>query len=138
MTKKLCTSAGCRAIIDHSDDGSSPRCDKHQRKNQITPPEDRQRKYSHHYENGKNIYHLARWKRLRARKAALNPICEHCESNGIAKPLQEVDHVIEIEDGGAVWDIGNLQSLCRRHHKIKTDLCKIERNRKRDEFGYII
>ena len=63
-------------------------------------------------------------------------MCEHCESYGIAKAVEEVDHKIEIEDGGAIWDIENLQSLCKQCHLVKTHKCKLEREIKRDEWGY--
>ena len=129
---------GCKAIVDHNNDGSSPRCEQHKKKQTIKKSKDQlQRQYAHHYDDkGRNIYHTYQWKKLRARKALLNPICEHCELNGIATPVQEVDHIIEIEDGGEVWDIDNLQSLCKRHHKIKTDKAKAERNRLCDSLGY--
>lgn len=138
MTKKLCTAAGCRTVVDHNNDGSSPRCNKHQRKTYTPTTEERQRKYEHHYdEQGRNLYHTTRWKKLRAAKVAINPICEHCETLGIARSVEEVDHIIEIEDGGTFWDISNLQSLCRRHHKIKTDKAKADRLKSVDEFGYL-
>ena len=112
--KKLCTFIGCKAIVNHNDDGSSPRCPEHPTKSKVKQ-EDRKRVYQHHYdEKGRNMYSLYRWKKLRAAKAALNPICEHCEEFGIATPVQEVDHRHEIEDGGEFWDIDNLQSLCIR------------------------
>lgn len=63
-------------------------------------------------------------------------MCEHCEKYGIAKPVEEVDHIHEIEDGGAIWDIKNLQSLCKHCHLVKTLKCKKERERKKDEWGY--
>ena len=139
MTKKLCTSVGCRVIVEHNDDGTSPRCPEHSREYKAIPKEEHQRKYEHHYdENGRNIYRTTRWRKLRAVKVGLNPICEHCEEFGIAKPVEEVDHIIEIEDGGAIWDIDNLQSLCKRCHIIKTNKCKAERNKKVDDFGYFV
>jgi 5-methylcytosine-specific restriction endonuclease McrA len=30
------------------------------------------------------------------------------------------DHIIEVEDGGPPWDIANAQTLCSRHHNLKT------------------
>ena len=139
MPKKLCTAPQCNAIVDHNNDGSSPRCEKHQRKYDTLDKKEAQRRYEHHYDDkGRNIYSTWRWKKLRAAKVAINPLCEHCEKLGIATKVQEVDHKHEIEDGGAVWDIENLQSLCKRHHLIKTDKAKAERNKKRDRFGYVI
>ena len=139
MTKKLCTAASCNAIVDHPNDGSSPRCPKHKSatRPKITA-EERKRKYAHHYDDkGRNIYSTYRWKKLRAEKARLNPICEHCERNGRAIPVEEVDHIHELEDNGSFWDIDNLQSLCKRHHIIKTNKAKAERETEVDEFGYL-
>jgi len=137
LTKKLCSAAGCNAIVDHNDDGTSPRCEKHKRTYKAKDPEAIQ--YNHHLnEKGQSIYSTWRWKKLRAAKVKLNPLCEHCLLNGIATPVKDVDHVIEIQDGGEIWDINNLQSLCRKHHIIKTEKCKAERQNKKDEFGYMI
>lgn len=136
--RKLCTHVGCKTIVN-VDDGQSPRCDKHQRTYQPVPLEDRKKKYTHHYnEQGQSIYGMYRWKKLRGQKAKLNPLCEHCELNGVARAVEEVDHVIEIEDGGEMWDIDNLQSLCKRHHIIKTNQAKKLRQNKKDIYGYLI
>ncbi|HYB03344.1 MAG TPA: HNH endonuclease signature motif containing protein, partial [Nitrososphaerales archaeon] len=32
----------------------------------------------------------------------------------------EVDHIIEIADGGDEFDLSNTQTICRRHHRLKT------------------
>jgi 5-methylcytosine-specific restriction endonuclease McrA len=68
------------------------------------------------------------WKRCRKAKLMLNPFCEHCEKYGIAKLAQVVDHIVEIEDGGEVYDLNNLQSLCNAHHNTKTGEEKKKRN----------
>jgi 5-methylcytosine-specific restriction protein A len=139
LTKKLCTYVGCKSIVDHNNDGTSPRCTDHPRNYTPEKTQERQRKYAHHYnEKGQNIYSTWRWKKLRKAKAERNPLCEHCYEYGIAKKVEEVDHKNEIEDGGAVWDIENLQSLCKRCHLIKTDKCKQDRERKVDDWGYRI
>lgn len=137
MTKKLCTFAGCSKIVEHGNDGSSPRCEKHKKARPNKSTEERKRVYTHHYdENGKSLYGSYRWKKLRAAKVALNPLCEHCEARGIAKPVDEVDHIEEIEDGGDMWDIHNLQSLCHSCHTIKTRKAEADRKKKTDRFGY--
>ena len=56
----------------------------------------------------------------------------------IAKAVEEVDHIVELEDGGEMWDINNLQSLCKRHHIIKTNIEKQNRKKKTDRFGYYL
>lgn len=138
MTKKLCSHAGCRSIVDHNNDGSSPRCEKHKKSRTPTrSTEERKSTYSHHYnDKGQNLYSLYRWKKLRKHKVTLNPFCEHCWLVGIAKPVDEVDHIHEIEDGGEFWDIDNLQSLCRSCHETKTRKVAAERKKATDRFGY--
>lgn len=137
MTKKLCTAVGCKAIVDHSDDGSSPRCKDHPK--QERQSKERKERYTSHYDvDGKNIYSSYRWKKLRKLKVSLNPLCEHCEQYGIARPVKDVDHIISIIDGGEVWEIENLQSLCKPCHITKTRAEEKARSVKRDEYGYLI
>jgi len=72
-----------------------------------------------------HIYQNKRWKRVRAAKVRLNPLCEICELLGITKEVEEVHHVIPFMTGktpeevqNLAYDIDNLQSLCVEHHKI--------------------
>lgn len=60
--------------------------------------------------------------KLQARNARLarrSPLCVECEREGYATPVEEWDHRIALEDGGAD-DESNLQGLCRRHHRAKS------------------
>ena len=41
----------------------------------------------------------------------------------------EVDHILPIEDGGAMYDEANLQALCKPHHSRKTARDKANRQR---------
>lgn len=68
--------------------------------------------------NSKKIYKLARWKRLRAAKLRVNPLCEHCIKPTVAN---QVDHITPIARGGSPWDWDNLQSLCASCHSKKTN-----------------
>lgn len=69
--------------------------------------------------SGKNahIYKGAKWKRLRAVEFKKEPF-KCCLPNCIllAKIL---DHIIPIEQGGAIWDRRNWQKLCDPHHNKK-------------------
>ena len=131
MPKRQCTYGGCKAIVDvpvgYRD---SPRCERHKR-----PLTHSKRVYDHHHENGKNIYKSQRWVKLRAELIRQQPTCQHCLQYGIVTPGKIVDHIIEIEDGGAVWDINNLQHLCHACHNRKTAKEALKRNRKVGEFG---
>lgn len=69
----------------------------------------------------KNFYRLARWRRVRKMYARNHPYCEICEREGRGPiPMRIVDHIIEIEDGGAWYDENNLQSLCMECSNRKT------------------
>lgn len=63
------------------------------------------------------------WRRLRARKIANDPLCEHCLGRGIAVPATEVHHVVPIgrartagEARRLALSYGNLVSLCHDCH----------------------
>lgn len=127
MINKLCTYVGCRTVVKHNNDGSSPRCAKHQvdKKNRVRP------EYLHHYDDqGNNIYRTPKWRRVSKAKRKLNPLCEHCLAMGISRMAQLVDHIIEIEDGGPMWQLENLQSLCNGCHNRKTGQEKRKRSKK--------
>jgi len=67
------------------------------------------------------IYDTARWKRVRARQLAREPLCRACRALGHTVEAEHVDHRKAIEDGGAPFDPANLQSLCHTHHSLKTN-----------------
>lgn len=67
-----------------------------------------------------------RWQQLRKAKFIRNPICEECVRVGIARPTEEVHHVVPVESGRdeaemakLAYDIDNLQSLCKECHAAK-------------------
>lgn len=64
----------------------------------------------------KHIYNSARWKKLRHRKFIANPVCEECGR----KPTHTIDHVVPINQGGAVFDFDKLRSLCKDCNLRKT------------------
>lgn len=67
------------------------------------------------------LYDTRAWKRLRAAKLAVNPLCEHCLARGIVEQAVDVDHRTPIARGGAPYDWSNLQSLCHCCHTNKTN-----------------
>jgi 5-methylcytosine-specific restriction endonuclease McrA len=71
---------------------------------------------------GKAVYSTKRWKLLRRRKLYENPICEYVDPD--EGPCQElatdVHHRHSIAEGGAKWDLRNLESLCQNHHSQHT------------------
>lgn len=62
------------------------------------------------------FYISGRWRRLRDWYIGRHPLCESC---GRARAT-EVDHIVEIKDGGAAMSTSNLQALCHRCHMRKT------------------
>lgn len=56
---------------------------------------------------------------LRRRKILMNQTCEH---PGCEEKVHDVHHKRPIAEGGAVWDLDNLESLCKRHHSRETRL----------------
>ncbi|WP_343073149.1 HNH endonuclease signature motif containing protein [Salicibibacter cibarius] len=52
-----------------------------------------------------------------------NPLCVHCEEDGLLTPATEVDHIVPHKgDKELFWDSeNNWQSLCKSCHSIKTN-----------------
>jgi 5-methylcytosine-specific restriction protein A len=65
------------------------------------------------------FYNTARWRRLRDWYRKQHPLCRECEKRGIVTPGAVVDHIVPIEDGGALMDADNLQHLCMACHNRK-------------------
>ena len=68
------------------------------------------------------FYNSRAWRLTRNAYARSNPLCVACRNEGIATTSQVVDHITPIKQGGDRLAAGNLQSLCHRHHAIKTAL----------------
>ena len=70
--------------------------------------------------NRDNRYSGIRWQRLRAQaiaKYGQRCAVPRCINN--QKRLY-ADHIIEVQDGGAFWDLANIQILCKPHHDEKS------------------
>ncbi|MCL2555429.1 MAG: HNH endonuclease [Firmicutes bacterium] len=99
-------------------------CDKHQKEaNSQYEKNGRDHEASRHYNTG-------RWQRLRKLQLAREPMCRHCKERGQLVRASHADHIIEIADGGSVYDLDNLQSLCRSCHSTKTLKERARRNAK--------
>lgn len=67
--------------------------------------------------HGSAIYGTARWKAVRqAARRRDGWACVQCGARGRV----EVDHVTPLRDGGAAFDLGNVQCLCVPCHSRKT------------------
>ena len=65
----------------------------------------------------RRLYSTKKWARTRAE--VLERDGWRCRACGRAGRL-EVDHAVPIQAGGPVWEMGNLQALCRACHFSKT------------------
>ena len=63
------------------------------------------------------LYNSARWRSFSERYKRDNPMC--CKE-GCTEPTAYTDHIQPINEGGAVYDINNLQPLCIGHNASKT------------------
>ena len=63
------------------------------------------------------LYDTAPWKRLRAMKLALDPLCEPCQREGRVTPATVAHHKEELRDGGALLtELDELESMCWSCH----------------------
>ncbi len=69
-----------------------------------------------------SIYQSKKWRDLRQDAIIRDGFkCTNCDTIiGLKHRDHVVDHIIEIEDGGAAYDLENLQTLCMSCHNKKT------------------
>lgn len=90
------------------------RCDEHQPKPWATP--------------SKRNQVLDKWK---WRKTAEDFLRHHPRCAWCGAEATQVDHIIPVADGGALYDHANLQSLCTPHHDEKTKAEAATRRKRR-------
>lgn len=63
----------------------------------------------------------ARWQKIRQLWLIDHPLCAECERQGRLEAGNVVDHIIPHKgDKELFYSQSNLQTLCKRHHDIKT------------------
>lgn len=67
-----------------------------------------------------SVYQTWKWRLFSKRYKEHNPLCIKCEREGRVTGTDVTDHIVRIEDGGAIWDDINLQPLCTCHHNSKS------------------
>lgn len=75
---------------------------------------------NHRSWSGNGFYHSPAWVNLRNAYRQAYPLCSECNKKGIVTPMNVVDHIRPISQGGAKLDWNNLQSLCTPHHNSKS------------------
>lgn len=66
------------------------------------------------------VYDTQQWKRVRAMKLSMDPLCEECRRIGRMVAATQVDHRVALARGGAAFDLENLVALCASCHSRKT------------------
>jgi len=63
-----------------------------------------------------------RWEKARRTFLSQNPLCAECARQGRTTMAEVVDHIQPARGNQDLfWDRDNWQSLCARHHSMKTD-----------------
>lgn len=73
------------------------------------------RDYDSRYRPNHSKHYGSRWRTLRQLYVSKHPLCEECLKVGRYVPVDEVHHIVPLEDGGTNAD-DNLVSLCRSCH----------------------
>jgi 5-methylcytosine-specific restriction endonuclease McrA len=100
-----CTEPGCGTLT------TTGRCPEHQRKPWANPSA-----------NTRTLTGAQR-RTIKDQQLRREPRCRACH----ATTELEADHIIELADGGAIFDPANLQTLCHDCHAIKTAAARTER-----------
>jgi 5-methylcytosine-specific restriction protein A len=80
-------------------------------------------------EERKKIYNSKRWKEVRELAILRDEFqCVECKKLGINTKFEEVDHIVELSDDITLaYNLNNLQCLCKKHHREKTEREKKKR-----------
>jgi 5-methylcytosine-specific restriction protein A len=82
---------------------------------------DKHRKRPSVRRSGDPFYNSAPWRRVRAERLSLNPLCQDCQDVGRVTAATEVHHVKPRADYPELeLDIDNTRSCCKRHHSGHT------------------
>ena len=102
-----CRHPACPAIVPG---GTGGYCDQH--KKQTRKQQDQRRGSS------RDRGYTATWDKVREIKKQRDPLCEVCLQNNIVRPMELVHHIKPINEGGALLDLDNCLSVCRKCHAI--------------------
>lgn len=75
----------------------------------------------HQQQRGKNPYNNARWRNLRKQVIKRDHgMCQACLRKDLIRVGTDCDHIKPVSKGGDMWDINNIELLCRQCHQEKT------------------
>jgi len=76
--------------------------------------------YTHASQEG--FYNTQKWRKTRNYIIANEPLCRECLSQGMVRPATVVDHIVPVDDSPELaYEFTNLQPLCDRCHRVKTN-----------------
>ncbi len=67
-----------------------------------------------------SVHRKSKWTKLSKSYRKDNPLCEIHNHYNHTVAVEQVDHIIRLEDGGAAYDRVNLMSVCNECHYFKT------------------
>ena len=85
------------------------------------PPATKAKWMQREQDNAK-FYNSAAWRKVSKMMFTRQPLCVICRSKGITRDSKHIDHIVELNDGGAPLSFSNLQALCIPCHNTKTNL----------------
>jgi 5-methylcytosine-specific restriction enzyme A len=86
----------------------------------INRPWVKQRKPFERERSNEGFYNSWSWRKFAKQYKDANPLCVHCEANGVITPGTVADHIIPINKGGEKFNENNIQTLCESCHNRKS------------------
>jgi hypothetical protein len=68
----------------------------------------------------KRLYDSKEWEQLRDLARVHDPFCVDCKAEGRLVPWTDLDHIVDIADGGEPLSLDNVAGRCKPHHSAKT------------------
>lgn len=111
---RFCAHPGCSELV------TSGYCEEHKaQKEEEIKAQDRERDRSRATSAERGYDN--KWRKARRVYLQMNPLCVECLKNGVLTPATVVDHIKPHKGNKELfWDKSNWQSLCKKHHDIKT------------------
>jgi len=113
-SRKPCAHPGCGVTVNRTDRW----CATHRK--QSARQSMRQRREDPVKRRALAFYSSKAWREARAVWLADHPLCVDCMADKRLVAATVVDHIVEINAGGAMLDPDNFQSLCHTCHSKKT------------------